>query len=209
MADLKATMTMIWDQIDQANLEKDVDARRKGISAAIAELKRLRSEGYDDALYPLGYAYYCHPDRRLGSRESELAERHLNEAMTKGVEPDLSRLYLAYHLHDLGQAENSNRIVAQIDRHQLTEEMGIRCAELELCNHLLKCPESELSALLFEFSRFIDSLSTPALPPLLLMNTLEIMAKKERLSSCQKSLEQLDNAYSVMFDNWFSRLVPL
>ncbi len=50
MADLKTTMTNLWDQIDQANLEKDVDARRKGITAAIAELRRLRNEGYDDAL---------------------------------------------------------------------------------------------------------------------------------------------------------------
>jgi len=199
-------ITHVWDRIDHANRETGIDDRRNLIVEAIISLSRMLDLGCKDVLYPIGYAYYCHPDRRPGSTESELTERYLRRAISESVEPDLAWLFLAYHLHDLGQYKESNRTANSVDKDQLSDDLKVRCTELELCNNLLTCAASEFPHRLAEFARFISSLPVSDVPPLLLMNTLEALAKDGLQASCNAALEQLDTAYPVMSGHWFQNL---
>ncbi|WP_298869363.1 hypothetical protein [uncultured Gimesia sp.] len=208
---LKSVMTKIWDQIDEARFAETYDERKQLITIPIRELQRLLDAGYKDALYPLGYAYYAHPDRRPGSPEVDLTENYLIQAITEGVEADLSRLYLAYHYHDFHRFEDSSKIIAQVDKNVLGETLMIRCSELELCNQLLTGDENEndFPKLLATYAEIIAALSEPDIPPILLIDTLETLFELGKLPmSCLPSLMQLDDAYiKMMGDQWFRKLI--
>lgn len=202
-----ATWLRLWAQIDAADQAADIHARRSGLEAAIAELRQLLELGQKWPLYPLGYAYYCHPDHRPGTREWENTEAFLQQAISESVEPDWARLQLAFHRYDEKRFEESRDLVAQIQLGNLHENMAIRCAELQLCNHLWIGPQSEYPSRLSGFAAYIESLSEPAIEPILLMDVLEYLAEKKMLTSCQETLEDLDRAYPIMSGHWFRDLV--
>lgn len=206
--DHQALMSEIWDEIDEANLAIDREKRRDLIAVPIHRLTQLVHAGRRDALYALGYAYYSHPDRRPGTPELELTEKFLRAAIAEGIEPDLSRLYLAYHNHDCGQYAVSDSLIREINKDALDGNLSTRCTELALCNCLLTTRPSGIAALLTEFADFVSGLDAPDVPPLLLMNTLERLAYDGKLyASCVSALHRLDEAYVVMGDSWFSELI--
>lgn len=197
----------IWKQIDDANLVADRDRRGWELDAAIAELRQLLQEGQKCALYPLGYAYYCHPDHRPGKPAWEFTETFLLQAISENIEPDLARLRLAYHRYDEKRYEESLEVIAQIQMAKLHENMAIYCTELQLCNHLQIGPETEYPARLAGFANYINSLTDPAIPPILLLSVLERLAKEKKLTSCEAALQKLDQSFPLMNGHWFRDLV--
>jgi hypothetical protein len=198
----------IWERIDEADQISDRARRRDAVTSAIADLQRLADAGFDGVWYALGYAFYIHPDRALGTKEAECTERCLRRAIEKGVEPDLSRLYLAYHYYDLGEYDASLNIARQVDKTKLDESMEIRCVELELCGELKVRGLLNSQQRLAEYAVYIDSLETPDIPPLMLMNTLEGLATAGELpASLLNTLEKLDRAYPILSSRWFRQLL--
>ena len=198
----------LWDQIDAQCDTSDRAQRREIIAGAIAELHELVESGYNDALYALGYAYYHFPDRGAETNETRCVERILNRAITENVEPDLSRLWLAYHFFDLRRFDLSQEQIRQIDKSRLHENFQIRCSELELCNDLRMDGALDSQQRLTDYADYIASLSTPDIPPIVLMDVLEELAVAGELpSSMQDALERLDRAYVIMSSCWFRDLL--
>ncbi|MEW4562865.1 hypothetical protein AB1K70_10090 [Bremerella sp. JC770] len=197
----------IWEQIDNANLVPEHDQRKQEIESAISELRQLLESGQKWTLYPLGYAYYCHPDRQPGSPMSSQVDSFLRLAISENVEPELARLYLAFQRYDEKRFEESRDLVGQVPLENLHENIAIRCAELQLCNHLWIGPQAEYPARLFDFATYIASLSEPAIEPLLLMSLLEHLAERNALTDCQAALVELDRAYPILSGHWFRDVV--
>lgn len=207
-SNIETILTEIWDQIDQADELKNRDRKRELIAEPISRLRRLLEEGCDAALYPLGYAYYVHPDRKPGSPEEGFVEYYLYRAIERGVEPDLSKLYLAYQAYDQQRYRHSCQLATEIDHSRISEMCCIRSRELILCNRLRLSEATDYDWLLSEYAQFIGALEEPDIPPLNLMDTLEELCNTGRLpKSCLHSLTELDRVYTIMNDQWFQNLL--
>ncbi len=197
----------IWEQIGDANLADDRDYRRDELNAAIEELERLHQSGQKWTIYPLGYAYYCHPDRRPGTPQWTRCEAYLLQAIAENIEPDLSRLRLAYHRYDANRYAEADQLIKQIDMAKLDEGMAINATELQLCSRLHFVPQPEYAELLEQFAHYMQSRNDLAIPPLLLESVLLKLAEEKKLTGCQLALQQLDAAFPISGDHWFRDLL--
>ena len=198
-------LQQIWDQIDTSE-ELDEPARVEVLQKMITKLKQLAESGYDPAWYPLGYAYYCHPDRKL--LESEISTRMVETLLTsisRDVEPSLSRLYLAYHYFDLGEFGEASKYVSGVG--DLDHSIAPRLWELELCIRLRQLGLSSSVSQIIEYAKRIRNEEEWDIPPLLLLNTLEDRIRIEgKTSSVLEALKSVDGAYPIMSGRVFQDL---
>lgn len=203
------TLDEIWDRIDESNLSEDTETRRAGLQDAITKLKQLISAGDTRAWYPLGYALYCHPDRKEhNSVEASEMVRSLTTAIQYSVEASLSQLYLAFHFFDFQDFQQARHHTALVDENDLHESMAEKLHELVLCITIrTEGVEGSCSAI-ESCSTYIQELPRLSLPPFNLMNVLEESLKGRAISNeLQKALRRLDLSFPILGENGFTRLL--
>lgn len=203
------TLDDIWNHIDESNLVADAATRKVGLEVAIDRLKQCIASGDVRAWYPLGYAFYCHPNRKeIGSSEAFETVASLTAAIRNDVEKSLSRLYLGFHYFDCRDFQQAKRYAELVDEHDLDETMAIRLHELFLCiTIMIEGLDSSRSAI-ERYSRYILTLRDPAVPPLNLINILEEQLRGKAISRpVEEALRKLDFAFPVLGQGGFSRLL--
>lgn len=203
------TLNAIWDRIDDATISVNSEYRQSELEAAIRELQRLIDSGDARAWYPMGYAYYFHPNRRAcGSLEAARMIDCLSAAIDRGIEPTLSHLFLCCHFFDMKDLAGAKHHADSVVEGDLAEDMAIKLREMKLCITILEEGlENSISAIQ-SFAQYISGLSEPAIPPLTLMNTIESEASGKNISRrVGEALRCLDAAFPILGDDGFSRLV--
>ncbi len=188
----------IWDIIDEANASNDLQVRQRQLEIAIRQLNQLLQTGDARPWYPLGYAYYCHPNRRdRYCLESIETVRSLNNAILNNVEESLSHLYLAYHYFDFLEFTLAKYHIDQVVSEELEETMRLRHAELVACISICRLGFENACAQIREYAKLVLSLPGKDVPPILLLNTIEVEAiGKIPASKIRDGLKSLDMAYA-------------
>jgi hypothetical protein len=149
----------IWDIIDDANLSIDLQTRQRQLEIAIGQLTAMAHAGDVRAWYPLGYAYYCHPNRRdRCCLESIETVRAFDNALFHNVEESLSHLYLAYHYFDFREFESAKYHIDKVCSEKLEEIMRLRHAELAACISICRFGFESARAEILEYARLVQSL---------------------------------------------------
>ncbi len=202
-------LDQIWDCIDEANSIVDIDLRRSAIEDSIHNLKNLIFSGNVQGWYPLGYAYYCHPDRQVENSIAAIETvRSLENAIRNNIEVPLAHLYLAFHFFDYKEFEKAGFHIDQIKEGELDETMLIRLRELDLCISILKIGLENSIVKIDSYINFIVSLIDLAVPPIILINVLEDILSKTLVSqSVHEVLHRLDHAYPVLGQKGFTRFL--
>ena len=202
-------LDQIWNCIDEANSIVDIGLRRSAIEDSIYSLKDLIRSGNIQGWYPLGYAYYCHPDRQIESSiVATETVRSLENAIQNDIEVPLAHLYLAFHFFDYKEFEKAGFHIDLIEEGELDETMLIRLRELDLCISILKIGLENSLAKIDSYINFIASLIDLAVPPINLINTLEdILSKTSVSQAVYEVLNRLDHAYPVLGQKGFTRFL--
>lgn len=190
----------IWDIIDGANQSIDLQTRQWQLENAIMQLTDMVRAGDVRAWYPLGYAYYCHPNRQNQScLESSETVRALTNALLYHVEESLSHLYLAYHYFDFREFEAAKYHVDQVFSKALEESMRLRHAELSVCISICRLGFANAGAEILAYAKLVQSLPDKDVPPILLLNTIENeIVGKIPSNKIRNGLNVLEEAYEEL-----------
>jgi hypothetical protein len=189
-----AQLDEIWQRIDLADA-MEVPQRAKELNSAIADLHVLVADGNLPAWYPLGYAYYCHPNRRNpGSQERIETVNSLLMAVSHHIEEPLANLYLAHHYYDLAEYETADIFAREVG--ELKSWIKTKHWELLLCIQLHQRGIARSRPAIDEYASRIEGLGEWEPEPVNLFFALEAcLAKEEHSAEVSAALERLDAAF--------------
>ncbi|PQO30926.1 hypothetical protein DTL21_22275 [Bremerella cremea] len=203
-----AELIATWEIIANAEREPEVMLRETNLDEAIVRLNRLILCGVADAFYPLGYAYYCHPQYVV---TDSIPNRQCYQALKKSVqlkiEPVLSRLYLAYDRFDHQVYDEALVWLEHLTTSHFAEDIRTRFCELRLCCQIQRKGIINSLDQIEEFAAYVRSLPGWDPCPRLLLKVLATGLPHENVTlKMERVLELLDAAYPMMSERVFRNL---